>query len=59
MTYTVAILEVDQASYDDIAARIKAINERVGGNQYGHMFMDDGGIDLTGIAIKPEKKNDG
>lgn len=55
MTYTVAILEVAQSTYDDIKQRIEKINENVGGNQYGHMFLSDGGIDLTHIAVKPER----
>lgn len=47
MTYTVAILEIDAGSYHDIRSRIERLNT------YGHMFMPDGSIDMTHIAVRP------
>jgi hypothetical protein len=58
MTYTVALLPISQAAYDEIKARIEKINAEVGGNQYANMFMDDGGIDLTGVAVVPEREEE-
>lgn len=54
MTYTLAILRVAPASFEDIKDRILQINEEVGGNQYANMFLSDGSIDLTHIAIQPD-----
>ena len=52
-THTYAVMEVSQACYDEIALLLLDAG-------YGHAFMEDGEIDMHGIAVKPkEKPNDG
>lgn len=53
MTYTYALMEVSQQTYDEIA---KKMHEA----EYDHVFGDEGEIDMHGIAlvpIKQEKEN--
>lgn len=45
MTYTVAVLEVSESTYDEIELALKAAG-------YEHAFMEDGCIDMTHIAVK-------
>lgn len=45
-TYTYATLELSQAAYDEIAAKLKEAD-------YGHAFMEDGTIDMHGIGVTP------
>ncbi len=44
MTHTVARLEVSAAVYGEVAALLKAAG-------YGHCFIDDGVIDMSGIGL--------
>lgn len=44
-THTYAKLEVDDSTYQDIKKRLLAVD-------YGHTIMDDGCIDMHGIAIE-------
>lgn len=48
MSYTFALLEVSQEAYDEIAKKLHDAD-------YGHAFMEDGAIDMHGIALV--KKN--
>lgn len=47
MTYTVVTLEVSQRTYDEVYGLLKAQPD------YQHVFMSEGGIDMTHIAIVP------
>lgn len=53
MTHTYAILEVSQAAYDEIKAKLKAV-------EYQHAFHEDDEynvvIDMHGIALTKEKE---
>lgn len=52
-THTYALLPVSAAAYDEIH---KALTEA----GYDHVFMEDGAIDLHGLALtKKEWTNDG
>ncbi|WP_175777473.1 hypothetical protein [Burkholderia anthina] len=44
MTHTVATLDVSAMTFQEIAGKLRAAG-------YGHLFMMDGTIDLTGIGI--------
>jgi len=43
-THTVATLEVSKAAYNEIAEKLKQAN-------YDHVFIGDGLLDMTGIAL--------
>jgi hypothetical protein len=43
-THTYVELELSPAAYDEIAGKLKAAD-------YGHAFMDDGAIDMHGLAV--------
>lgn len=43
-TYTVVELEISPEAFNEIAAKLRAAD-------YGHAFMSDHEIDMTGIAI--------
>lgn len=43
-THTYVVLEISQDAYDEIRAKLRAAD-------YHHAFMDDGEIDMHGIAI--------
>jgi hypothetical protein len=45
MTHTYAILDVNPSTWNDIAARLREAG-------YDHAFMEDGEIDMHGIAVK-------
>jgi hypothetical protein len=45
-THTVATLAVSLGAYDEIAALLRAAG-------YGHAFVDDGVIDMSGIGLVP------
>jgi hypothetical protein len=49
MTYThsYALLEVSQEAYDEIAKKLREAG-------YDHAFMDDGEVDMHGIALVPK-----
>lgn len=49
-THTYAVLEISNAAYDEIRAKLEAAG-------YQHAFMDDGEIDMHGIAVKAESTN--
>jgi hypothetical protein len=49
MTYTVANLELSASAYQEIKTKL----EKAG---YQHAFMPGGGIDMTGIAVIPERQ---
>lgn len=44
MTHTFAVLELSPAAYDEIAHKMREAG-------YGHVFMDDGAIDMHGIGV--------
>jgi hypothetical protein len=48
VTHTYALLPVSKATYDEIAATLRAA-------EYDHVFGDDGEIDMHGIALVIEK----
>ena len=43
-THTYVELEVSKAAYDEIAALLRDVD-------YDHVFMNDGAIDMHGIAL--------
>lgn len=45
-THTTARLEVSRAFFEDVKARLRDAG-------YDHAFLQDGSIDMTGIAIAP------
>lgn len=47
-THTVATLEVSESTYEEIAKKLREAG-------YGHVFLDDGVIDMTGIGLVEEK----
>jgi hypothetical protein len=47
MTYTCATLEVSQAAYDEIAAKLREAG-------YDHAFTEDGMVDMTHIGLVRE-----
>lgn len=49
MTYTCATLEVSQAAYDEIAAKLRAAG-------YDHAFAEDGMVDMTHIGLVREAR---
>lgn len=51
-THTVVILEVSKASYDEIAQKLRKAD-------YHHVFMSDGSIDMTGIALQGNSAEQG
>ncbi len=46
-TYSVATLTISKAAYDEIRGRLRRAN-------YGHVFLDDGTIDMNGIGLVRE-----
>lgn len=44
-TYTIAVLEVSDAAYDEIARSLRDA-------EYGHVFGADGTIDMHGIGLQ-------
>lgn len=48
MTHTYVVMELSQAAYDEIAAKMRAAG-------YDHVFGSDGEIDMHGIAPAPRK----
>lgn len=44
MTHTVATLEATPSAFDEITAKLRAAG-------YSHLFMLDGSIDMSGIAL--------
>lgn len=51
-THTFATLEVSNAAYDEIAAKLKEAG-------YDHVFMEDGAIDMHGIGLVKVEAGDG
>lgn len=51
-THTYAILAVSPATIADVKARITRVNQH---GDYDHMFMDDGVIDMHGIALQADE----
>jgi hypothetical protein len=43
-THTYALLEISQAAYDEIAAKLREAS-------YDHAFLDGGAIDMHGLAV--------
>ena len=50
-THTVAVMKVPKSVYDLVAAELRAAG-------YDHAFLDDGSIDMTGVALAVEKLDD-
>ena len=50
-THTYVTLLVSEAAYDEIARKLRAAG-------YNHVFMDDGAIDMYGIAISATHESD-
>lgn len=48
-THTYAVLEISKAAYDEIAFALRAAN-------YDHVFMEDGLIDMHGLALRKKPK---
>lgn len=51
MTYSLAILRIPPATHAEIKARIDRVNRH---GDYDHLFLDDGCIDMTHIAVQPD-----
>lgn len=51
-THTYVELEISKAAYDEIAGKLKAAG-------YDHVFMEDGAIDMHGLALINFVKDDG
>ena len=47
-THTYVELEISRAAWDEIAGQLRAAG-------YGHAFVDEETIDMSGIAVKPEE----
>lgn len=45
-THTFVTLEISRAAYDEIRSKLAAAD-------YGHCFIDDNTVDMTGIAVQP------
>lgn len=50
VTHTLAELEVSKAAYNEITAKLKAAS-------YDHVFIGDGLLDMTGIALVQYQKD--
>jgi hypothetical protein len=48
-THTYAVLELSKAAHEEIATKLRAAG-------YDHSFMEDGVIDMHGIAVALEKE---
>ncbi len=51
VTHTYVTLEVSAAAYDEI-------HKKLADAEYQHAFMDDGAIDMHGIALIKEESTD-
>lgn len=52
MTHTVAKLVLSQAAYEEIERKLIDAG-------YQHAFLEDGLIDMNGIAVAPPEKEEG
>jgi hypothetical protein len=51
MTHTYVLMELSQAAYEEIAAKMREAG-------YDHVFGADGEIDMHGIAVTPSDSGD-
>ena len=50
-THTYVTLDISRQAYDEIRAKLAAAD-------YGHCFIDENTIDMSGIAVQPEAMED-